>query len=83
MLCQFHVFSSDQFSRSTHQGIIQTPAVVRFRGHCESLAVQLEEPAHNVWEALSQDWLYIQERTFAFDTRNQQVWDSLGQGQLV
>eukprot|EP00435_Cladocopium_sp_Y103_P070032 s257_g34.t1 len=44
-----------------------------FRGHCESLALQLEEAAHNVWEALSQDWLYIQERTFAFDTRDQQV----------
>ncbi|CAL1160182.1 unnamed protein product [Cladocopium goreaui] len=45
----------------------------KFRGHCESLALQLEEPAHNAWEALSQDWLYIQERTFAFDTRDQQV----------
>ena len=47
--------------------------VPRFHEHCESLALQLEEPPQNIWEALSQDWLFIQERSFAFRSRKQQV----------
>ena len=40
---------------------------LRFREQCEGIARQLEEAPRNLWEAMSRDWLPIEERTFSFD----------------
>lgn len=50
-----------------------TALVPRFREQCRCLAAQLEEAQANLWDALSHHWLYIQERSFAFDSRRQQA----------
>eukprot|EP00913_Durusdinium_trenchii_P022477 g21114.t1 len=65
--------SIDRFLDHACHHILSVLTEREFHEHCESLALQLEEPPQNIWEALSQDWLFIQERSFAFRSRKQQV----------
>ncbi|CAJ1392697.1 unnamed protein product [Effrenium voratum] len=65
--------SIDKFLDHAFEHVLSELTEREFRGHCESLALQLEEAPRNLWEALSQDWVPIEERTFEFTGRKRQA----------
>ncbi|CAE7941384.1 IDE [Symbiodinium sp. KB8] len=65
--------SIDKFFSHAFTHIICTVTERQFREQCEGIARQLEESPRNLWDAMSRDWLPIEERTFSFDACLRQV----------
>ncbi|CAE7179833.1 ptrA [Symbiodinium pilosum] len=59
--------SIDKFFGHAFTHILCVVTERQFREQCEGLARQLEEAPRNLWDAMSRDWLPIEERTFSFD----------------